>query len=93
MSDNGDVNFSLKRDDLSVMCADLLEGFKAVIRSALTSAGITTGGHDAAFYPSLTTIPHICRPILCSEQRHFCAASHTSVLSCIALYHLAQYWL
>ena len=44
MSDNGDVNFSLKRDELSVMCAELLEGFKAVIRSALTKAGIAAGG-------------------------------------------------
>jgi molecular chaperone DnaK (HSP70) len=46
MSDNGDVNFSLKREDMSVMCADLLEAFKALIRTALATAGITAGRFD-----------------------------------------------
>ena len=44
MSDNGDVNFSLKRDELSLMCADLLNGFKALIRQALLAAGVTSTG-------------------------------------------------
>lgn len=43
MSDSGDVNFSLKRDELSVMCADLLESFKSLVRKALASASITPG--------------------------------------------------
>ena len=96
MSDNGDVNFSLKRDDLSVMCADLLEGFKAVIRSALTSAGITAGGLDAAFYPSPTTIPHICRTILWTvayDHSIFNVNSGTSTLHHTPLYCLALHCL
>ena len=44
MSDNGDVNFSLKREELSLMCADLLNGFKALIRQALLAAGVTSTG-------------------------------------------------
>ena len=46
MSDNGDVNFSLKRDELSLMCADLLNGFKALIRQALLAAGVTSTGRS-----------------------------------------------
>ena len=46
MSDNGDVNFSLKRDDLSVMCGELLNGFKALIRQALVAAGVTKEGES-----------------------------------------------
>ena len=43
MSDSGDVNFSLKRNDLTSMCANLLEAFKVLIKKALTSAGIQPG--------------------------------------------------
>lgn len=43
MSDSGDVNFSLKRNDLTSMCTNLLEAFKALIKKALTSAGIQLG--------------------------------------------------
>ena len=43
MSDSGDVNFSLKRNDLTSMCADLLEAFKTLIKKSLTSAGIQLG--------------------------------------------------
>lgn len=43
MSDSGDVNFSLKRNDLISMCANLLESFKVLIKKALTSAGIQLG--------------------------------------------------
>jgi molecular chaperone DnaK (HSP70) len=41
MSDNGDMNFTLKRDDLSKLCADLLDRFKALINKALAAAGVT----------------------------------------------------
>ena len=44
MSDDGDVNFSLKRDDLTLMCGDLLDGFKSLIRQALLAAGVTGTG-------------------------------------------------
>lgn len=43
MSDSGDVNFSLKRNDLTCMCAELLEAFKTLIKKSLTSAGIQLG--------------------------------------------------
>jgi len=39
MADAGDVSFSLKRDDLTAMCADLLARFKALLGKALAAAG------------------------------------------------------
>jgi len=39
MTDAGDVSFSLKRDDLTAMCADLLARFKALLGKALAAAG------------------------------------------------------
>lgn len=44
MSDAGDVNFALKRDDLSLLCADLLVRFKGVLTNALTTAGAVVDG-------------------------------------------------
>jgi hypothetical protein len=44
MSDNGDVNFSLKRDEMSSMCSELLSRFKSLISKALKEAGINGEG-------------------------------------------------
>jgi hypothetical protein len=108
MSDNGDVNFSLKREDMSVMCAELLEAFKALISSALASAGITAGRCDMRCYPSATPLPHLRRTVLSAvvqsdllfskistdvSSTPLHTALHCTVLCCAVIYSLAQYWL
>ena len=40
LTDNGDMSFSLKRDDLSSLCAELLERFKQLIRKSIEAAGL-----------------------------------------------------
>ena len=48
MSDSGDVNFTLKRDDLLKLCADELKRFKELIKSALVTAGVVIGGGEGS---------------------------------------------
>jgi hypothetical protein len=40
LTDAGDVNFSLKRDEMQTICEELLNRFKALLQSALHRAGI-----------------------------------------------------
>jgi molecular chaperone DnaK (HSP70) len=41
MSDNGDISFTMRRDDFANACKDILDKFKDLIISAITSAGVT----------------------------------------------------
>lgn len=47
LTDDGDMNFSMKRDEFASISADLLAKFQELIRSALTSAGIECSPGDA----------------------------------------------
>jgi hypothetical protein len=58
MCDNGDVNFSLKRDELSYMCSELLSRFKNLISKALKDVGISGEG----------TFLYICIYIVCVQM-------------------------
>ena len=64
MSDSGDVNFSLKRNDLISMCANLLEAFKVLIKKALTSAGIQSGNIIMIKCILLDDLTH--KPLFCA---------------------------
>jgi len=47
LTDAGDQNFSLRRDELSQLCAELLERFKGLLRGVLQQAGAQPGGIGA----------------------------------------------
>jgi molecular chaperone DnaK (HSP70) len=72
MSDSGDVNFSLKRNDLTSMCADILEAFKTLIKKTLTSAGIQLGKTLKSEKVRINL--HI------TSMRHYSGCTHTSPL-------------
>ena len=42
LSDNGDVTLSMRRDELSEVCAEPLSALKSLITEALTSAGVSS---------------------------------------------------
>lgn len=50
LTDSGDVNFSLRRDELSAVCASSLEEFRQLAQSALASARAASGDGDFSVF-------------------------------------------